>query len=249
MRAKNRFDTFPAAGNVTSGDVSANALRGDIVDEAYRLLGELEAGEVCSAPRYDRADLHLQGLEMEFPWITPSEMAHKLAARLAPQPPNPSDLIKWPGDLPETMPPARAMLAADQQIFTAQEENEALFFHDGDQWDQIVKTHRKNAGRPVLTVNRIPLLVAASIAADPESHLSAAPGRALSGDQQAMITRLKIIITRRNMDAQRFYNFMCSNAAEMASIKHQTIEGVDTVIDSNGTVHGKPLTDLRGIRT
>ncbi len=223
MISRYRYEIFLATGNPTSGDVSGNPTRGEIVDEAYRLIGELDAGECCSAPRYDRADLHLQSLENEFPRITSSEMAHKLAGRLTIQPPNPSDLIKWSGDLPETMPPARAMLAADQQIFTSHDENEALFFHDGDQWDIEVRSARENAGRPVLTVNRIPLLVAASIAADPESHLTCAPGRTLSGDQQAMITRLKVIITRRNMDAQRLYNFMCSNAAEMASIERQTI--------------------------
>lgn len=160
--------------------------------------------------------------------------------------PDASDLIKWPGDPVESMPPARALLAADQQIFTAQEENQALFFHDGDQWDQEIKSRREMHRRPTLTINRIPLLVAASIAADPESYLSCGPGRMLSQVQQATITRLKIIITRRNMDAQKVYNFLCSAAAELAATKLPN--DVDTVIESDGTVTGKPLPDLRGIR-
>ncbi len=129
----------------------------------------------------------------------------------------PTPTIQWTGDPIETMPPASSLLAADQQVFTAQEENEALFFYDGDQWLDHVKHERLRHGRPCLVVNRIPALVAAAISKDPEFSLK--PGRCYSGHQEEQLTRLKVITVRRNMDAQRVYNYMVSCAAELAALE------------------------------
>jgi hypothetical protein len=53
-----------------------------IVLEAYCLIGSLRPGEKPSASAYCRGEFHYDSLVEEFPDITPSQMAHKVAARL-----------------------------------------------------------------------------------------------------------------------------------------------------------------------
>lgn len=53
-----------------------------IVTEAYCLLNMLAAGEHPSNNDYARAEFHLKSLEVEFPNLSDSRMAHELAKRL-----------------------------------------------------------------------------------------------------------------------------------------------------------------------
>lgn len=118
-------------------------------------------------------------------------------------------LVQWMGDPLESMPTARALLTADQQVFTNEQEQEALaFFDGGNQWPEDIAAARMELGRPCLTVNRLPLILAAMINASED-----ADEEPLEPDELA---RLKIILARRNMDAQKAFNWMWSNVAEMS---------------------------------
>ncbi len=73
MTSKPPSDMFVAAYGIT---------RADIVYEAFRLIGVINGGECVSPDLYNAGDFHLQSLEAEYPSISYSRMAHKLAARL-----------------------------------------------------------------------------------------------------------------------------------------------------------------------
>ncbi len=137
------------------------------------------------------------------------------------------DIAAWPGDPIESMPPVTAMLAANQALtLSAKDEAHLLRFFQGDQWDAAALEVRQVHARPAITINRLPALLAASIAADPEYVLK--PGRSYSVNQLSAINRLRLIIAHRNRDAQVVYNVMWSNAAERSAAEvemaHKTIQ-------------------------
>ncbi len=57
-----------------------------IVTEAYILLGVMRPGETAALVWRDRAVFHMTSLAEEFPGLSDSQMAHKLAQRLTFQP-------------------------------------------------------------------------------------------------------------------------------------------------------------------
>ena len=89
---------------------------------------------------------------------------------------------------------------------TGPSDAECLRFYRGDQWDKNIMQQRRSQARPCLVINKLPHLVAVSI-------------RKSSGnvDSETLIA-ITCAITRRNMDAQRLYNFTASAAAEQASL-------------------------------
>ena len=95
---------------------------------------------------------------------------------------------------------------AHWEVITESQRAEARRFYGGHQWDERLAHEREKEHRPWLTVNRLPSLVAASIAAN----------RKWMTDDE--IDRLCIAITLRNMNAQKFYNYMASTAVEMAGL-------------------------------
>jgi hypothetical protein len=116
--------------------------------------------------------------------------------------------VQWIGDDVATIPAATFILDefAHWEVITESQRAEARRFYGGHQWDERLAHEREKEHRPWLTANRLPSLVAASLAAD----------RGLLNNEE--IDRLCIIITLRNMDAQKFYNYMASTAVEMAGI-------------------------------
>jgi hypothetical protein len=116
--------------------------------------------------------------------------------------------VQWIGDGVATISPAWSILEdfGHREVIAESQKAEARRFYGGHQWDEHIAHERKKSHRPCLIVNRLPSLVAASLAVT---------RRPLSDDE---IDRLCIIITLRNMDAQRFYNYMASAAVEMAAI-------------------------------
>lgn len=117
-------------------------------------------------------------------------------------------LVQWMGDPVESMPSVESLLMADTCKYPDHVEERALCFYDGDQWEPHVKLDRQNKGRPALVVNRLPLLVAAAIDASMKTPF----GMPMT---EIRLTRLKIVLTKRNEDAQRLHNFICSAVAEI----------------------------------
>lgn len=71
--------------------------------------------------------------------------------------------IQWMGDPIALMPPAEAILAADDREFGVGEQSRALEFYEGEQWPAEIKHKRESEGRPCLVLNKLPILVAAAL--------------------------------------------------------------------------------------
>lgn len=56
--------------------------RSRVVHEAYRLLNIIAADEAPAEAEIQRGEFHLDSLAVEFPNLSESQMAHKLAERL-----------------------------------------------------------------------------------------------------------------------------------------------------------------------
>ncbi len=57
----------------------------EVISSALRLLGVLTPGEIARDSEIDAAMFHLHGLLIERLWVSQSQLALELAARLAPQ--------------------------------------------------------------------------------------------------------------------------------------------------------------------
>lgn len=145
--------------------------------------------------------------------------------RWEPVPEVPTTQVQWMGDPIESMPAAEAILRECTDGFSADDVAKALKFYGGDQWPEGPKIQRKVLGRPFVTVNRLPLLVAASLEASwraGSNYFTRVPSRSLSEEQEKSLARLKVIITRRNWDAQEMYNYLCSNLVERMRVEYVT---------------------------
>jgi hypothetical protein len=137
----------------------------------------------------------------------------------APQFPIPE--VQWTGDDIATIAAARAIIHSQWWVLCEEDDYkksqasraEVMKFYNGDQWDADTRQDRLAKGRPCLTVNRLPSLVAASI----EKELALFPASQIaSGALTAEeIQDLCILVTRRNRSAQEFYNYMASSVAEI----------------------------------
>ena len=126
------------------------------------------------------------------------------------EPALPSTPLHWFGDPLDSSPPASAIIEADSESAAALHETEVAeldAFYSGDQWRRELVAIRMNQNRPCLVLNKLPRLVAMAITANQEL---------ISTNHIRLLRR---IITMRNMDAQRAYNIMASNAAEIQALE------------------------------
>jgi hypothetical protein len=113
----------------------------------------------------------------------------------------------WLGAAIATMPTAWAVIKAFPRELLSGESFEALEFYQGKQWPQEILEIR--SGRPCLVENRLPELVAAAL--DSQRHDGLPELSALE------LTKLRVIITLQNRDAQLFYNYVASSCVELLS--------------------------------
>jgi hypothetical protein len=96
------------------------------------------------------------------------------------------------------------ILLSDERPTEEGEEAAALAFFNGEQWPEDVYQRRIKHGRPALVVNKLPAI------------LGEAKANSVAPYSPEDIARAIVILVRRNFDAQRLFNYMCSSAAEMA---------------------------------
>jgi hypothetical protein len=126
------------------------------------------------------------------------------------------ELGRWRGEDPAKMPRARAIIM-EWKRFVIQERpscshwlNGLRDFYSGrSQWEEPIATARNNANRPVLTVNMLPMLVAAAISAELKEDPAYSP---TPEDYDDLICA----ITARNKDANILLNYELSSRAELA---------------------------------
>ncbi len=101
--------------------------------------------------------------------------------------------------------------------FTNDEYREALAFVLGDQWPADIVTERRQAGRPVLTINRLSPLV-----------YQIAEHRRIAVSMHNHEWRALVVDVYRNgADAQRLYNWMKSEQVEaMVEMKRDVPSGI-----------------------
>jgi len=115
------------------------------------------------------------------------------------------EFVQWWGTRIAEVAPATAILEAYRDVhFTPDEFAKAVEFYEGRQWPQDVLEFRaQRPPRPTLVVNRLPDLVAVALAKS-------------DGDLNPQSrTRLIVILTRQNQDAQMAYNYVVSAFVEM----------------------------------
>ena len=115
----------------------------------------------------------------------------------------------WIGDTIESIESADEVIRNTPH--TGPTEVECLRFCRGDQWVRAIQLKRWEDGRPCLTINRLPALISAA---------TRKGGRELSSEEYI---QLCCAIARRNMDAQRLYNFTYSALVEQVRLAGKRI--------------------------
>lgn len=87
--------------------------------------------------------------------------------------------------------------------------SKARKFYDGDQWDEFVQEERVCASRPTLTINYLPRIASRAI------ENSRLVGEAFS---RVDLMEMRVVISLRNRDAQKMYNYMMSQWVEHQSL-------------------------------
>lgn len=121
------------------------------------------------------------------------------------------DRVRWFGAAIESIPPAYAVLQSAPPMTDAQSAEALEFYAGNEQWPADVKESRQRANRPILVINRLPELFAASVAAherDDKEPLT-----------NADLSRLAAVIASQNRDAQMLYNYLLSQLAEMLILR------------------------------
>ncbi len=128
----------------------------------------------------------------------------------------------WFGAAIESMPTALSVIMAFPRELIGGESYDAMEFYRGNQWPaeqrELRAGHMEGSiprpARPCLVVNRLPELVAAALDHQREDGLP---------DLSALeLTKLEIIITMQNRDAQMFYNYTLSSYVEFLQMQHAT---------------------------
>ncbi len=191
----------------------------EIICAAGCRLGWLRPGEIMRKDEYDLALFHLNSVKVEFPDASTSQWSITVAERLQWWMDAPGQ-VRWLGDSLESMPTARSIIDAGPipQLSTEQLQK-LIAFYKGEQWDPEVLGIRR--GRPSLVVNVLPRLVSLALDANTAAGLSPM--------SDAELDRLWVILTIRNMDAQRMYNYMVSAVAEITAAMAQkfTVRSID----------------------
>lgn len=189
----------------------------NICHAAARMIGVITWGQLLSFNQLQSALMQLDGLLRD--GKNPEETGNlmlALAQRIAPEfdkvPMSPEILEpKWYGDKPEDIQRARAVISSwPVGTSPAQTDilmNQAATFLHGEQWDAEIVRDRDEKQRPTLVINLIPRLVDVAIHREIE-----AGGEMLTREERV---RLQTILTLRNMDAQKMYNYMVSARTEM----------------------------------
>lgn len=126
--------------------------------------------------------------------------------------------VQWLGDQIGQFMTVRAIIDSDRRPASEEERKEAIDFYNGyGQWDRTIEKDRHVKCRPTLTINRLPELLAAAIANDP-AYSGRHSGEMLSVSETEEIELAKVLLVRRNRDAQMMYNYMASTQVEFASI-------------------------------
>jgi len=122
------------------------------------------------------------------------------------------------GDQVGSFVTVRSIIDSDRNPISDKERAEALRFYEGeDQWDGQVKAERLIRHRPTLTINRLPELIAAAISNDPHYNRRL-PGATLSVSQAQELEDAKVLLVRRNREAQMIYNYMASTQVEFTAV-------------------------------
>ena len=134
--------------------------------------------------------------------------------------------IEWHGDPLDHQLSVRDVLQAwgpsnyyrFWDVLSAEERVKLMKFYYGEQWDPAITSTREQRYRPTLTINRIPAIVARAIGN--------------SQSQNEVVTReheieCAVILTARNADAQREYNYRISLRAECEALRvRPTLTGI-----------------------
>lgn len=111
-------------------------------------------------------------------------------------------------------------------------------FYGGKQWDPDNEARRWQKERPALVINKLPGIVAAIIS---NSHLTE------EVVEPADLEKVIAIVTRRNMDAQRYYNYMHSVMIEQQTGTPKVIMHPDNISEQrDGITFVKPPRMLHG---
>jgi hypothetical protein len=127
------------------------------------------------------------------------------------------DNIQWLGDQVGTVITVRSIIDSDDRPVSEEERKEALAFYNGEQWDSAIEKARLEKQRPTLVLNRLPELLAAALANDP-MYNRILPGQCLSTAEREEIELAKVLLVRRNRDAQKMYNYEASARAESTAL-------------------------------
>lgn len=198
---------------------SPPALVGDVVHAAAQLIGIIGTGRKLSTPDAEAILFHLQSLMAEHQGqpLSPSQLSMYLASRIAPvwnmQYPTAGTDPAWYGDTGDGETLA-SVIRADLELENLAEEQIAAYlkFYNGEQWDADVMARRMADRRPTLTVNWLPAIVSRILTTQPEM-----------AQNEQFVRAVCVAVTRRNMDAQKIYNYAVSSAAERMSERAQTV--------------------------
>lgn len=139
--------------------------------------------------------------------------------------------LAWPGDEVANGMTAQEYIAHERTP-SAGEIIGGSEFYNGDQWPKSARQARLSKGRPCLVINRLPGIVSMLCANSQRS------GEALTGEEY--ITLIAIVV-RRNLDAQRFYNYTASSIAEQNEIPPTVVLSRDSIDKTeNGITYVKP---------
>jgi hypothetical protein len=142
--------------------------------------------------------------------------------------------LYWPGDEIRSNVTVAALIAAEKNwpTMTPEETLAADKFFSGEQWDEQLRDRRMDEGRPCLVINRLPGLAACAIQASNDA------GQPITELDKAI---LRIVLVRRNGDAQRFYNFMASAIAERTTLPPQVMLSPESILwQKDGVTYVKP---------
>jgi hypothetical protein len=179
----------------------------DIIDAAAVKLGWITEEEVLNPYHCHIPMFHLECLRKEFPEDSASQLSLKVAERLGQVLDGPGK-VKWYGDPMDNMPTAASILASLPILPPRHKIDEILDFYHGQQWNTELRRHRGD--RPTLTMNMLPLLVAGAL----DSQRKAGLPELCDEDLEKLI----VILASRNVDAQKMYNYMVSQVAEIMSM-------------------------------
>jgi hypothetical protein len=129
----------------------------------------------------------------------------------------PTNQVVWQGDVFHDGVTIKDILEGAESFWPTPEEcSELSAFYAGHQWDTEILSRRYEQSRPALVLNMLPAIIERAIAA------TRIAGQCVLEPQ---VERAKLIVTRRNMDAQRMYNYLCSVLCEEQKLR--VLEGAE----------------------